>query len=210
MSKQFARSLLGFIALIVVLSLPQTASADRSIIKQPGDHPDYVFEAEPHLLLGFAGPGPADDGYGVGFRGTINIVDNGFIKTINNSVGIGFGLDWMVYDWDNRFCNGPRGNRICYDDDDFDDIYVIRLPIVMQWNFWLSENWSVFGEVGGALRFIDYDDDYNDAFDNDDDWDMGFDPFVFFAGGRFHFSETVSLTMRLGYPTFSIGVSFFI
>lgn len=63
------------------------AAADRSVIKQPGAHPDYVFEAEPHLLLA-----PFDDlEPGVGFRGTIEIVDNGFVKTINNTVGIGFG-----------------------------------------------------------------------------------------------------------------------
>jgi hypothetical protein len=29
-----------------------------------------------------------------------------------------------------------------------------------------------------------------------------------FAGARFHFNETIALTMRLGYPTSSVGVSF--
>jgi hypothetical protein len=38
---------------------------------------------------------------------------------------------------------------------------------------------------------------------------LTFDPFVLFVGGRLHFSEGVSLTMRVGWPYFSIGVSFF-
>ena len=28
------------------------------------------------------------------------------------------------------------------------------------------------------------------------------------VGGRFHFNDSVALTMRLGYPAFSLGVSF--
>ena len=65
-------------AALVLASLTAggTATADESIIKNPGDHPDYRFEAEPHGLIGFAGPfesGRAD--FGGGFRGTIIIVD---------------------------------------------------------------------------------------------------------------------------------------
>jgi hypothetical protein len=33
---------------------------------------------------------------------------------------------------------------------------------------------------------------------------------IIMAGGRYHFSENVALTMRVGYPSFSIGVSFFL
>jgi hypothetical protein len=45
---------------------------------------------------------------------------------------------------------------------------------------------------------------------HDDDRDFEFDPFVFYAGGRFHFSDAISLTMRAGWPTFSVGASFFL
>ena len=110
---------------IVTLTPGGAAADERSIIRNPGDHPKYVFEAEPHLLLGYAGPFEPDGSPGVGFRGTVNITD-GFVKTINNSVGIGFGLDI-----------GTNGN--------------ILVPIVMQWNFWLSTHWSVFGEPGFAV-----------------------------------------------------------
>jgi hypothetical protein len=30
------------------------------------------------------------------------------------------------------------------------------------------------------------------------------------AGGRYHFTDKIALTMRAGYPAFSIGVSFFL
>jgi hypothetical protein len=33
--------------------------------------------------------------------------------------------------------------------------------------------------------------------------------FTLYAGGRYHFSDSVALTLRIGYPTLSVGVSFF-
>ena len=172
----------------------------QSVIKQPGNHPNYSFEAEPHLLLGLWGvPGPGGGtGIGAGFRGSIVIVDNGFVKTINNSVAISFGLDWVHYEidnWCNRYWRNNPGP--CGWDDDAD---LIWLPVAMQWNFWLTRSWSVFGEPGLAIRLND--DHFNDDIDLD---------FVFYAGGRYHFNDTMSLTMRLGWPSaFSIGLSFFL
>ncbi len=188
-----ASILTAFVTAAVAVSASPWASADQSVIKRPGAHPDYVFEAEPHLVLGlFDGPGDDDEALGPGFRGTIELVDNGFISSINNTVGIGFGLDWIFY---GDHCHGGGRNRDCHDHDR------IILPVVMQWNFWLSRNWSVFGEPGVALNIRDR---------HDDDDDLDFDPFVFYAGGRFHFNDTISLTMRVGYPTFSVGASFFL
>jgi hypothetical protein len=138
------------------------ALADTSTIKLPGAHPDYVFEAEPHALLA-----PFDDFRpGLGFRGTIELVDNGFVSSINNTVGIGFGADWAK--------------------DHF------RVPVVMQWNFWLSRNWSVFGEPGALIDFG------NKARPHP----------AIYVGGRFHFTDRITLTMRVGHPTASVGVSF--
>jgi hypothetical protein len=149
-------------ALAIGVAAP-SAWADTSTIKIPGAHPDYVFEAEPHALVA-----PFDEFRpGVGFRGTIELVDNGFIKTINNTVGIGFGVDWSKDH--------------------------LRVPIVMQWNFWLSRNWSVFGEPGGLIDFGGKKTRPHPAF---------------YAGGRFHFTDNVTLTMRVGHPTASVGVSF--
>jgi hypothetical protein len=33
---------------------------------------------------------------------------------------------------------------------------------------------------------------------------------AFFAGGRFHFTDRIALTIRLGYPDVAVGVSFFL
>ena len=186
---------LGCASLLGVLA--ETPAHAESIIKNPGDHPDYSFELEPHGLLGW-GHLYAGSGFGLGVRGSIPIVDNGFVKTINNSVAISFGLDWVHYEidnWCNRYWRNNPGP--CGWDDDAD---LIWLPVAMQWNFWLTKSWSVFGEPGLAIRLND------DHFDDDIDLD-----FVLYAGGRYHFNDTMSLTMRLGWPSaFSIGLSFFL
>jgi hypothetical protein len=147
------------------------ARADESLIRRPGEHPAYRFEAEPHLLIGYGGPffyGRSD--LGAGFRGTIIVADRGFIRSINNSVGVGFGADFF-------FRNGT-----------------VFVPVVMQWNFWLSNHWSVFGEPG--VGFSPNPEVTRDVFH----------PTVY-AGGRLHFNDRVSLTFRLGYPSMSLGAS---
>src|SRR5688572_22791717 len=77
----------------------KAAHADTVIIQHPGDHQRYVFEAEPHLLFGFIDPpGYANGtGLGLGARGSIPILHNGFIPKLNNSVAIGFGIDFAHY-----------------------------------------------------------------------------------------------------------------
>jgi hypothetical protein len=156
------RSLLATACATSLLFAAPLTLADTSTIKLPGAHPDYVFEAEPHALLA-----PFDDFRpGVGFRGTIELVDNGFVSSINNTVGIGFGADWAK--------------------DHF------RVPVVMQWNFWLSRNWSVFGEPGALLDFGKKTQPHP----------------AIYVGGRFHFTDRITLTMRVGHPTASVGVSF--
>ena len=144
-------------------------AAEHSIIKEPGDHPHYIFEAEPHGVLGWGDPFFPYGTPGVGFRGTFHITD-GFVKSINDSVGVGVGIDVTA-----------SGN--------------VLVPVVMQWNFWLSTHWSVFGEPGLAIG--------NGPHVNAPPvWP------VFFFGGRYHFNDRIALTMRLGYPAFSLGVSF--
>jgi len=156
------KSLLAASSLAAIGLTAPHALADVSTIKSPGAHPDYVFEAELHALVA-----PFDElRPGIGFRGTFVIVSNGFVKSINNSVGIGIGADWTK----NHF----------------------RVPVVMQWNFWLSRNWSVFGEPGGLIDFGKKTKPHP----------------AFYAGGRFHFTDRITLTLRVGHPTASVGVSF--
>ena len=169
---RFIRALAGALVAATVVCTSSSASADESIIKRPGDHPQYRFEAEPHGLFGFGGPfGPQADA-GAGFRGTIILVDNGFVKKINNSVGIGFGGDVF-------FRKGT-----------------VFLPVVMQWNFFLSTHWSVFAEPGFGIAA---NANVNKFFP--------LHP-TGYLGGRYHFNDRIALTLRAGYPSFSVGVSF--
>jgi hypothetical protein len=153
--------------LAVTLLVPLPARAEESIIKNPGDHPRYGFDVEPHLLLGYGGYGFKDGAPGMGVRANFMLVENGFVPSINNNVGLGFGFD--------GFFSG-----------------FVDIPIVMQWNFFLSTHWSVFGEPGLGIEL----------------GGPGHLHPVFAAGGRYHFTENIALVMRLGYPTASIGVAF--
>jgi hypothetical protein len=119
------------------------------------------------LILGFGDPFFRTPLPGAGFRGTFHIA-NGFVKSINDSVGIGFGIDVTT---DGR----------------------VLVPVVLQWNFWLSTHWSVFGEPGLAI---------GSGGTHAAVWP------AFFLGGRYHFTDRIALTMRVGYPALSVGVSF--
>jgi hypothetical protein len=155
------------------LGAPGLASADEVLFNNPGDHPSYRFEIEPHVLLGFGGPfrlGHAE--LGGGLRGTVVLLDNGFIRTINNSVGVTFGGDVF-------FCGAT-----------------VFLPVAMQWNFWLTNHFSVFAEPGLGLTLNNY-------------WDRDSLHPILSIGGRYHFTDHIALTVRAGYPALSIGASFF-
>lgn len=191
---------LGFLLALACVS--ESAFA-QSTIRTRGARPSYGVELEPHILLTpWNPPGIGDgEGFGLGARGTFEILGEGFIPSINDSVGVGVGLDWIHYaDSDveeggdcARVEQAPNGIPVCVEvagDTDY-----LWIPVVMQWNFWLHKKWSVFGEPGIALRFDDMDE-------------LRVSPFVLYAGGRYHVSEQFALTMRIGYPSFSIGGSF--
>ena len=205
------RVLFGALAALLALGLARPAAA-QSTIKSFGARPSYGVELEPHLNLGWIDPPGYGTGQGVGLgvRSTFEIVGHGFIPSINNSVGIGVGLDWIHYEGDGtgprgrctRFVPGPAGTNICTEvsgsgNDNTDYLWV---PVVMQWNFWLARRWSAFGEIGAAIRW-------------DDLHELGFSPVISWAGGRFHATDNVALTLRLGIPFvltpyISFGVSF--
>jgi hypothetical protein len=184
---------------LCALLLPALAHA-QSTIKRPGDRPHYVFELEPELVFAPFAPPNANfaDGYGGGLRGTIEVLPDGFIPKLNDSVGIGFGADYLRYRSDDsrgeceRFAPGPANTRVCVETNGGAAGYWY-VPVVMQWNFWLHRQWSVFGEPGVAFYYHRK---------------LEFSPFVVEAGGRFHFSEKVALTLRVSFPTLSLGVSF--
>jgi hypothetical protein len=186
-----AASLFGCAALLPCIE--RIACADDTI-KRPGDHPQYAVELEPHALFGWGGV-YGTGGYGLGARFAIPVLRNGFVPTINNSVAVSFGLDWVHYDncWFGGSCSANY----------FD------LPVAMQWNFYVAQRWSVFGEPGAVVYFGTLSDCTLPAnLCSNRPAASGVQPAIF-LGGRYHLSDNASLTMRIGYPTFSFGVSFF-
>jgi hypothetical protein len=182
-------------ALVAIVAIGVSSSPARAddTIKHPGAHPAYNFEVEPHLLLGWDNV-YANDGYGLGVRFSIPIVDNGFVSTINNSVAISFGLDLVHYDgcWYRGDCQANY----------------IHLPVVMQWNFYVASRWSVFGEPGLVIYHGFFDDCPPDVGCPGRPRVTSIEP-ALYLGGRYYFNDKMSLTMRIGFPSISVGISFF-
>ena len=180
----------------------------QSTINTPNP-PKYSVEIEPQLNFGPADVyGYGGTGFGPGVRFSIPLMSPGFVKSINDSVAISFGLDLVHYSGYRYFANDC--NRFgCANAYDAGDFWAAYFPVTMQWNFWLSDRWSVFGEPGIAFRHSFYGDTYCDSrFYSCGHRDDVF--FAFFAGGRFALSDKVALTMRIGHPIlFSLGLSLF-
>ena len=196
----------GFLLSAAVLLLATSRASAQSIIRRPGRHPRYSVEAEPHLLLAIADPFgvdiPGDWGYGLGARMSIPVAHDGLIAKINDSVAVGFGVDYVRYTGGPyggpcvRWAPGPAGTNICVQTEGSDGrAETLIFPVVFQWNFWLSEAFSVFGEPGLALV-------------HESVGGLDLAPFVLWGGGRYRFSDTVTLTGRIGFPSLSLGVSF--
>jgi hypothetical protein len=198
------------------------AASAQSTIRDPNP-PKYSVEIEPKLDLAYLlATGIGGNAFGPGVRFSIPLMSPGFVKTINDSIAIGFGLDILHYDGYVTYgyygyCNANPRNCPGFLYGTYDtSFWAVHLPVVMQWNFWLSEKWSVFGEPGLTIRHAFfpnyaycgayYDPRYGACTPDS----TTFYP-TFFAGGRFKFSDKLGLTMRLGYPIdFSIGLSIFL
>jgi hypothetical protein len=199
-SVRFVRIVPLFAVLVLGLFLGRVASADDTI-RNPGDHPHYLVEIEPRFLFGWDNDFDGNAGVGVGARVSIPIVRNGFVPTINNSVAISFGLDWLHYsDCYFYYASAGYGCGANY----------FEFPIAMQWNFYVAKRWSVFGEPG----FYIYHGVYDRVACNGPNLppchyptETGID-FAGWLGARFHITDKIALTMRIGYPTLSVGVSF--
>jgi hypothetical protein len=192
-----------------MLAVPALASAQ---IKEPGNHPLYNVELEPHLIVEWNDYAPCtNDAFGPGFRAAIPFLDNGPVPKINNNMAIGFGLDW-AHAGINNGCGVYRGaNGVYYGNGFTADVWSV--PVVVQWNFFLLRKVSVFGEGGLVLQHRRFDNGYvgNGCVNvngfcsgtgTDDTVDL-----TISAGGRFLVSDSVGFLVRLGYPYFSAGVS---
>lgn len=166
--------------------------SDRWDIDDPfsGQRP---FQLEAHA--GFAWFGV---GFVSGVRFGIPIIHNGFIESLNNAVYINFGADFYFVRWQCGRFNG--GN--C---DFYDYAFAFGIPATLHWEFYFSDMWSAFAEVGGQFffhprwlngePFTVYDGGY---------W------FVGAVGARMHLGDNFAITLRVGspYTSFSAALLF--
>ena len=202
-----ARSFSCVLAVSAAAAAALATTEAHAQIRQPGAHPKYTVELEPHFVVQWEYTDwNANDGIGLGARVSIPVIENGPITTINNSFAIGVGLDWAHFDDD---CYGyyrvPRPPGYGCTANHF------WIPVVAQWNFWFTPVVSAFAELGFAVQHASYDvgcaspvGDY-----------CGTDSYtrvrpVFLVGPRFTFSNSFALTLRIGIPYLSVGGSFYL
>jgi hypothetical protein len=202
-----ALACLTFLGVLAAIA-PRAHARDPLLIRDYRTPFAYDVELEPHLVLGTEPPGPgAGSGIGIGVRGSVVLAPEGFIRTINDSIALGFGIDvghytgsWALNGYRDQclhFEPGPNGTSICTDVTGNGGTYnYVYVPVVMQWNFWFTRRWSAFGEPGVNIYYVGNHGLYVDP--------------AIYAGGRFHLSDRAALTLRLGYPTVTFGVSFWL
>ena len=203
----FRLVILCLAALAVFVASRPARAAEEIVFKRPGDHPVYSVELEPHLAFTFLFPQAGTSGLGLGGRFTIPIIQNGFISSINNSVGIGLGIDWVHYNGCHSFSNPNSCSNL----------ETFWFPITMQWNFFISTHWSAFAEPAFVIGYNAWGSGCIDFYVDNSGQRVNcgptpshitVNPIALFLGGRYHISETMALTARIGWPYASMGVSF--
>lgn len=165
-----------------LFATPAPAIAGPSIIKRP------FGGARPYQLDVHAGFAWIGKGLAAGARFGIPIIHNGFIKKINNSIHINFGADLYFID-----AVGKKNSAYSMG---------LGIPVTLHWEFYFTPRWSAFGEVGPNI-FIHSETLKGHGWD----WSPGH-WFIASAGGRYFLSQTLALTLRLGSPYSSFGLSF--
>jgi hypothetical protein len=174
-------------------------------IRSPNHHTAYSVELEPHLVLQWTDqPFWNDDGVGLGFRASIPVLANGPIPSINNNLAIGFGLDWAHFDGCGPWNGACGANSFLF-------------PIVAQWNFFLTEWFSIFPELGLAVAHarLTWDGTVPDRCARVNGIDVcrsgashTYFDLALWLGARFSISNHVAFTLRLGTPSILIGAAF--
>lgn len=116
-----------------------------------------------------------------GFRVDIPIVAEGLISSVDDELAITLGADvgWFYHKGDSGF-----------------GVYPV---LAFQWNFYLSEKWSIFPELGVAFLFGPNRNRY---------WGTFAAPHGGF-GVRYHFNDRNALLMRVTWPGgFQVGLTF--
>jgi hypothetical protein len=174
-------------------------------IKEPGQHPMYTVEIDPHLLVQYGDRATGDQGLGFGLRGVVPFVHNGPVPSINNNIGASVGVDVAFFGDDDR-CR-RRGFGVFVQDCSAWNLWV---PATAQWNFFLTPIVSVYAELGLALQYQHWSFQglcSGGAPCSGSDSNTDVEPTAF-VGGRFLiFSRRAGLTVRLGWPYMAVGAA---
>ncbi|HEX4340509.1 MAG TPA: hypothetical protein VH062_31590 [Polyangiaceae bacterium] len=136
---------------------------------EPVYHPPYRVELEADVVgETLAPPYPVTRGAGAGIRGSFPVVDRGVLGNMDN-FALSAGLDWIGSSTDPHFF----------------------IPFELQWNLWLTQEFSLRFEPGVALMF-------------------GAGTRVvpsLYAGARYRIWRQLYVQGRVGIPVATIGVS---
>jgi hypothetical protein len=178
------------------IALPHTAKADEVVrVEGPIARDEvslYSLEVEPHFSFG-AENVYGTTGFGGGLRLGIPLVA-GHLGWTPDNLALSFGGDLIHYD-------------NCYYGDHCSANYFM-VPVAAQWNVFVARRVSLFLE-GGAFLYKGWFDDCGptDGPGCSAPPNFGVLPTVA-VGGRIHVGRNAAFTLRLGYPTTTLGLSF--
>ncbi len=165
------------LALVAALAVAGVSEAGERPL--PPNHIEGV-RIDLHADLGGYGS------FGMGFRLDIPVVPGGLINGVEDELAISPGLDVFFQNFYPHYYDGGP--------------YFIP-GVVMQWNFYLGQHWSVFPEAGIAFYAGNrYELRRNTAF---------YPVANFGVGARYHINPRVALLLRVSTPTgLQFGVTF--
>jgi hypothetical protein len=193
-----------FPALAVWLAALLLSGIAGAQIKEPGQHPMYAVEIDPHLLFQYGDRSTGEQGLGFGVRASIPFVHNGPVPSINNNIGLSFGADLAFFGGD-EICR-RRGVQFFAQDC---SAWNLWFPATAQWNFFLTPVVSVFGELGVAIQHErwSFEGSCSDGPCSASEANTDVEPTAF-VGGRFLvIGRRAGLTVRIGWPYLSVGAS---
>ena len=184
--------LAGGCAAVALVAAPSIAGAQPGETRLERVEPaDYSVEIEPHFSFGAENVYGAT-GFGAGLRVGLPLAV-GHIGRAPQNLALSFGGDVLHYD--NCYFGG------------YCSANYLMVPVALQWNVFVARPVSLFLEGGAFL--------YKGWFDECGPGDAGCSAPPDFGllptlalGGRIHLGRDAALTLRLGYPTSTLGVSF--
>lgn len=191
---------LGVVAAAAALLWAPAAWAQRGSLTTDQPAMSYVRDAGPHsrpvdlsVLVGT--PGALLVGFGGGVRVSFPLIHDGFIGSINNAVRLETGAEF--YHW--------AFGGFSYE--------TIAIPLQLRWDFFLTEQWTVFAALGVAVNVYYFEDGagFFDAPDNTDLWGFGSGALITSAAGfgaLLNLSEALSLRLDASLNLLAIGLTF--